>query len=142
MAKKAKSRPLSVGEQVNGIEKELVKLGEMTNFPERQSVKNRLLAVLNQWGTRLAFLFAFSIAALLSYGADTVPLQIPKVDAGLIIAMLTGAWELVVRLVPTAGDYSIVSRVLGLLGNIFPNRVKGKAGQQWVAGDIWTKLRP
>jgi len=58
---------------------------------------------------------------------DMLPLGVgdPSLDVVKVLMLVGGLWEIVARQLPTNKDYTVVSRVLGWLGRIIPNRVKG-----------------
>lgn len=70
------------------------------------------------------FLFLILACLLCSFAPDTATPV--KITLPLILAFIVGIWEVVIRLVPTAGQWGVVGKIIEILAWLsnFLNRKK------------------
>jgi hypothetical protein len=59
------------------------------------------------------FLFLIVLVLLSSFAPESAPAI--KISLSLILAFIVGIWEVIIRLIPTAGQYGIIGKIIEVL---------------------------
>jgi len=64
----------------------------------------------------MLLLIAFFLSVWLSTFAVIAAIAVPfKITISMVLGLIVGLYELVVRLIPTAGNYSLINKIIDIL---------------------------